>query len=89
MGNWFSWLSSNSTNFEKDFDDIIKGLEINKETLTKENIIDKVFEAIWDDKEYPEKNLTDDKKKSSSGIRVGSEPDYILGSIDCIGLSAQ
>ena len=55
MGNWFSWLSSNSTNFEKDFDDIIKGLEINKETLTKENIIDKVFEAIWDDKEYPEK----------------------------------
>ena len=34
-------------------------------------------------------NLTDDKKKSSSGIRVGSEPDYILGSIDCIGLSAQ
>ena len=35
MGNWFS-----SLNFQKDFDDVIIGLEIDKKNLTKDNFTD-------------------------------------------------
>ena len=50
MGGLVSRFFPSAIDFKKDFDDVIMEVNIDKEKLTKENFIDEIFAAIWDNK---------------------------------------
>jgi hypothetical protein len=49
MGSWFS----SAIDLEKDFDEALIGVEIDKKKLTEKNFVDNIFAAIWDNPKYP------------------------------------